>query len=174
MIKYILPMILCPVLAYADGFGFLPPTGYAPIMIVAGLMLLGLEFSLPTKGLLGLAGIGLFAAGTSGLAHHPDAVWRLSWPMIITVNILVIGVSLGIAWLTYRGYNARNEAVTETLIHHEAKVTTWDHNSQTVEIGGVLWNAVSPSHSPLMPGDKVVVVKQDNLTLSVIPKGEMK
>ena len=174
MMKYItLMMLVFPSLAFAAdpaGYEVFFHTGYNPSLITFGIILIALEIALPTKGLLGLAGVALFVAGTSTLATHPDPDWRLSWPMILLLDALVIGISAVIVYLTYKGYTARHDDITDDLLNKEVTVLSWNGDHNTVEIGGAIWKAVSDHH--FIAGDKAIVTKHDNLTLHIIPKGE--
>lgn len=183
MIKYITPIIvslifLIPLLfvdmAFAASDVVVPSLFHPdPTLIAYGLILIVLEFALPTKGMLGIAGIALFVAGTSSLATYPDDTYRLSWPMIILLDALVMGFAALTAFLTYKGYTAKNPDATEILINKEAKVIQWNDKAQTVEVGGSIWKAVTKDFTIPKRGDKVVVVAQENLTLTVILQGEI-
>jgi len=134
-----------------------------------GLGLMVLEFILPTKGLLGLAGVAFFTVGTFSLAENPNPHFRLTWMEIILLNILVVGTFLAIIYATVKAYRQEHPEITEDLLNHEAVVIEWNDERKRVEVGGAIWNAKSDTHNDFVKGDKVIVKSQNNLFLIVTP-----
>jgi membrane-bound serine protease (ClpP class) len=144
----------------------------SPFLALMGLALMVLEFALPTKGILGFIGITLFLTGTASLADYPNEDWRMSWSMIIIMDAIVTITALSVTWYTIKGYNRKiDTSVTEPLIGQIATVIEWDENQQRVEAAGSVWQAISPH--PFRKGDKVKIIAQNNLTLSVVSAGEI-
>ncbi|MDB5478291.1 MAG: serine protease, partial [Alphaproteobacteria bacterium] len=135
-----------------------------PSWILFGLVLIGLEAALPTKGVLGLIGLAMFVFGTFSLADHTNPNLRLSWPGIILLDFLVVGTFLIAAFMTIRGYNQKTTAVTDPVLHQSGIVTEWNDALRRIRVGDTLWLARSDNNSMFNPGDKITVVGQDNLT----------
>lgn len=140
-----------------------------PFYIFIGLALIVAEFILPTKGLLGLLGIAIFVLGTFSMAGHIDPMLNLSWTQITLINIIVISGVIGLAYLTYKGYTARNPRITESLAGKEATVIEWNGSSGRVEIGGSIWLAEAETPLLLAKDDKVIINAHENLTLFITP-----
>lgn len=154
--------ILCP---YDSNFFTLQ----SPFLAMVGIVLLVLEFLLPTKGFLGILGVLSFIMGTSNLVNSPCPAWQLSWPVVLLLNVVVIGTFITFAYLTFRGYTSNKANEIDPLIGHQGLVIEWNENAQRVDIGGTIWQAQSPF--PLVIGQKIVVTGQQNLTLFVKPPG---
>jgi membrane-bound ClpP family serine protease len=143
-----------------------------PLIAFIGFALIAMEFILPTKGVLGLVGIVLFVIGTFSLADATNPNFRLSYTEIILLNLLVVGTCLFIGYRTIRGYTLKNSAVT-SWIDQEATVIDWNENTKRVELNGAVWNAVANDLAIVFSaGQKVIVISQDNLILTVKAKGE--
>jgi membrane protein implicated in regulation of membrane protease activity len=84
----------------------------------------------------------------------------------------VVGTCLFIGYRTIRGYTLKNSAVT-SWIDQEATVIDWNENTKRVELNGAVWNAVANDLAIVFSaGQKVIVISQDNLILTVKAKGE--
>jgi membrane-bound ClpP family serine protease len=147
-------------------------TTNAPQLIALGLILVLLEFALPTKGTLGLIGAFLFVVGTSSLPNNPVESLRISWTMVVLMNILVLGTLAAIAYITLHGYSRNDIKTTQPYIGQTGRIIEWNDTSKRVDFDGAVWLAATRTHEHYKPGDAVIIVAQDNLTLYVSRQGE--
>jgi membrane-bound serine protease (ClpP class) len=92
-----------------------------------------------------------------------------------------VAVTLLVVWITYEviehivfpliwsAFMRKRKPLTgaAAMIGREAVVKTWSGNEGRVSIRGELWRAVSAV--PLSPGDRVIIVEVEKLTLKVKP-----
>jgi membrane-bound ClpP family serine protease len=142
----------------------------AHFLALAGLVVILLEFILPTKGALGLTGAVMFLAGTLSLTNSPSDFWHLSWPMFCILNVLVLGGLLVIALILALNYTKTDQRTTAPHIGQSGHVIEWTKDSKRIEVGGAIWQAKSTKD--FQPGDKITVTAQHNLVLTVTPFGE--
>ncbi len=136
----------------------------AQFLAMLGIILIVTELKLQSKGAAAFVGALLFVVGTSSLVYSPNEFWRLSWPTVIILNILVLG-SLGIIVLiTYRDYN-RHRGDLNPIIGQTARVIEWNADHKRVELADAIWQAESSEN--FKSGDRVKVTGQHNLTVTV-------
>jgi membrane-bound ClpP family serine protease len=167
--------IAAPAFGYESEFCRFGPALFdvqSPFIAILGLVLLVLEFFLPTKGILGTLGALFFMFGSSSLINNPCPTWQLSWPMVVLLNILVLGTFAGIGYITIRGYRRHTNNDMNPLVGAHGHVIEWNDNSKRVEVGGAVWQATSHHHTDFTAGQKITVTHQDNLTLRIKPQGE--
>jgi len=138
-----------------------------PLLPLLGLGLLVLEFILPTKGALGIAGLACFVYGTFNLADHPNPSLRLGMPAIIVLNAVMLSIVGLIAAVAVRGYLSDGASDFE-LKGRKGVIIDWIGDNRRVEIDGQIWMAESAA--VLTPGQKVRVVSQKRLILYVTPE----
>lgn len=144
----------------------------SPFLSLFGLGLIVLEFLLPTKGFLGVLGAVFFVMGSSSLINNPCPDWRLSMTTVVLMNVLVLGTSALIGFLTIRGYTRHHNSELNPVLGQTGHVIEWNDNSKRVEVGGSIWLALGDGYTTLRPGQKIIVAAQDNLTLTVKPSGD--
>ncbi len=138
-----------------------------PLLPMIGIVLLVLEFFLPTKGVLGFIGVTLFICGTFGLSDHPDPDLRLSMPTILALNAIILFIAGIVIAITIRGYRSKNARQFD-LAGRTARVIDWSSDKRRVEIDGQIWRAQCPVE--LDVGQTVRIMEQNNLTLHVTPE----
>ena len=142
-----------------------------PMVPIIGLGLLFLELILPTKGVLGIVGFGIFIYGSFGLIDHPNPNLRVPLPTVLIVDAIVTALVLAVVMILYRGYTSK-QAQKFDLIGRTGQVVEWDGANRRIEIDGAIWRAFSST--PLFRGHSVIVIQQDNLILHVTPVGDVK
>lgn len=143
-----------------------------PYLAFVGVALLVAEFLLPTKGFLGIIGAFLFVFGTITLTTHPDPDIRISIGACVLLNVIVLGTTATLFYLTYKGYTAHKTKEFDDLTGKIAHVVDWNTNHKRVELDGAIWIAATRNDIALKHGQSVRVISQDNLTLVVEPTGD--
>jgi membrane-bound serine protease (ClpP class) len=144
--------VICLVLAF---FSLqVLPLNYAGLaLVVAGLLMMGLDIFTGAHGLLIFGGSVSLAIGSFFLFDRDQSLFRVSWPLIGTV----VGTSLGFFGVVVRSLwkLRRKKPVTgsEGLVGQRAEV----RGEGQVFLEGALWS-VEAGLEDARPGDHVVVV----------------
>lgn len=155
---------LCLLLAlYA--MSVLPTSAAGVGLILLGLALFWLEVKITSYGMLGVAAvIALFLGSiilfdpTSGMPGLPLST------VIVTVSGLSAFLALAVA-LVVRAQRSRTSLGGQAMLGLEAEVLDWRGSRGQVRTRGEIWSA--RSDDPLRPGDRVMIVGIDGLTLVV-------
>jgi membrane-bound serine protease (ClpP class) len=158
------------------GLGALPLNLGGLILIVFGLILIGLEFTVTSHGLLGFGGILCIALGASALYTEPGdpfaPVLRVAPALIITVTITA---SLLVGLIALVAVRTRRMEAPGGLVG--PRVTSGTHGVVrkpleplgSAYIAGEEWTARSADDRPIDRGTPVTVVAVDGLTVLVEP-----
>lgn len=144
------------------------PVSYAG----AGLLLLGIalmvaEAFLPSFGVIGIGGIVAFAAG-SLLLFRDVSGFQISWLVIATAtaaSVAFVAIALVAVWRAHRGVALTGD---RTLLDSAGQVLSWADGEGEVQVMGERWRARSSAR--LAPGQRVRVIRRQNLTLYVEPQ----
>jgi len=134
-------------------------------LILLGLVLMGAEVFAPSFGALGIGGLAAFGLGATMLIDTDAPGFTLSWSIIIGTTAFTGAFMLGI--LTF-ALNAQRRAVTTGephLLAQQGVVESWDGTTGWIVVLGEHWKATCAT--PLSPGQRVRIVKQEGLTLHV-------
>jgi len=144
------------------------PVNYAGVLLIGfGVVLLMLEFKIPSYGLLTAGGLGSFLFGSMILMDADVPELRLSPGLVLPIVAAVAGIAavlvrLGVA-------SQRREAVTGIagMIGAKGRALTPIEPGKAgrVTTHGEIWTATA--HEPIAEGDPVTVVRVDGLTLTV-------
>jgi membrane-bound serine protease (ClpP class) len=158
------------------GFGSLPLNIGGLILIVLGIVMFVLEFTVVSHGLLTIAGIVCFALGAAALYTEPGTPTApdvtVAIPVILTMTLLTAGFVVLITIAAIRG---RREGATAGTIGAElagilfAEVRRPLTPFGSVYAGGEEWTARTEDNRPLQRGTAVRIVRQEGLTLVVEP-----
>ncbi|MDP3074926.1 nodulation protein NfeD [Bradyrhizobium sp.] len=147
------------------------PVQYAALgLIVLGIALMITEVFTPGLGILGIGGLTAFVTGSLFLFDPAgaDIDISVSLPLIIasaaTTGALAL-FALGAA-VTARSRPALTGA--EQMIGSVGEVIEWSGLQGRIRVHGEMWNA--RAKLPFAPGDAVLVVQRENLTLLVTSK----
>ncbi|CCF00486.1 Probable membrane protein necessary for nodulation competitiveness (plasmid) [Sinorhizobium fredii HH103] len=142
------------------------PVSYAGIgLIMLGVALLVAEAHAPSFGVLGLGGGVAIVLGAAILFDTDVPGLQVSWPVLGGVAIASLAFSLIVARLAFVSRRHRVATGAEQMIGIFGKVDTWAGAAGYVIAHGERWSAVSSE--PLGPGEDVMVVGRDGLTLEV-------
>ena len=121
-------------------------------------------------GFLGIGGSMSIILGLLFLIDSPYPELRIGWGMALAVGIPVAVISLLFLWALVKGFRGRVVTGREGLIGKIAVARSpVNDNGGRVFVHGELWNAVSDD--PVESGQRVRVVRVENLTLFVEPHG---
>jgi membrane-bound serine protease (ClpP class) len=158
---------ICLVLAFYS-FQTLP-VNYAGILLIClAVIFLILEIKIASYGLLTLAGIISLVLGSlmlfeEGLPYGLEISWKVLAPTIF----LVCGFFIAVTVLVVKAQKAKPLTGISGMIGEIAVAKTDLNPGGKVIVHGELWNALS--HRPVSAGQRVRVLKVDNLTLLVEP-----
>lgn len=134
-------------------------------LILLGLVLMAAEVFAPSFGALGIGGLAAFGLGATMLIDTEAPGFTLSWSVIIGTTVFTGAFMLGI--LTF-ALNAQSREVTTGephLLAQQGVVESWSGTSGWIIVLGEHWKATCAT--PLSPGQRVRILKQDGLTLHV-------
>lgn len=159
------------------GLGALPLNVGGLLLIVLGVVLMGLELTVTSHGLLGFGGLVCFALGASALFTQPvdpfEPLARVAPPVIATVTVTA-GIFL--ALIVYAAVRSRGMAsplgtVGSFLLPPGAQgiVRRPLEPIGSIHAAGEEWTARSANDRPIERGTLVKVVAVDGLTVLVEP-----
>ena len=153
--------LVCLVLGlYA--FQVLPFNWLGVALLIVGVLCITLEAYTPTFGLVGLAGLLLFAFGL--FVIFPEG-FRVSTAVIGTMVAAVGGV-LALVLVAVVGSRSHGPLIgAEAIKRREGVVDDWDGKEGHVIVEGERWRA--RSDKPLKKGERIKVVEVDGLVLVV-------
>lgn len=159
------------------GLGTLPLNIGGLLLIVLGLVLIGLELTVTSHGLLGFGGLVCFALGASALFTAPvdpfEPLARVATPVIATVTVTA-GAFIALvvyAAIRSRGMAAPLGTVGSFLLPPGALgiVRRPLQPIGSIHAAGEEWTARSANDRPIERGTPVKVVAVDGLTVLVEP-----
>jgi membrane-bound serine protease (ClpP class) len=164
---------LCLILAFI-GFGGLPLNVGALLLVVAGMLLLGLETQITSHGLLGLGGVLAFVLGASVLyapaSGDTQPLVHVAVPVIFVSAAAMVALVAAIGWAAVRIRRMappRDTVGTPLLVGTPGVVQMPLHPLGTVHLGGETWSARSIDGRPLDRNDSVTLVAFDGLVAVV-------
>ena len=161
------------------GLGALPLNVGGLLLILLGLVLIGLELTVTSHGLLGFGGLLCFALGASALFTEPvdpfEPLARVATPVIVTVTVTA-GIFL--ALIVYAAIRSRGMASPLGIAGSAAAVLPPGAHGVvrrplepigSIHAAGEEWTARSANDRPIERGTPVKVVSVDGLTVLVEP-----
>ncbi len=160
------------------GLGALPLNVGGLLLIVFGLVLIGLELTVTSHGLLGFGGLVCFALGASALFTQPvdpfEPLARVATPVIVTTTVTA---AILMALVVVTAVRSRSMASPVDGVGASVALPPGTHGIVrrpleplgSVHIAGEEWTARSTDDRPLERGTPVKVVSVDGLTVLVEP-----
>ncbi|MGV8942093.1 MAG: NfeD family protein [Lysobacter sp.] len=144
------------------------PVNYAGVaLIVLGVVLMALEFSMPSFGVLGIGGLIALMVGSLILFDTDVPGFGVPGQLILSIGVTSALGFMGVIWLAAR---ARKRPVTtgsDEMVGHRA-IALEDFTGQGhVRIRGEVWQALSSM--PVLRGQPVQVLALVGLVLHVTP-----
>lgn len=143
------------------------PVSYAGLgLVLLGIALMAAEAFTPAFGLLGAAGIAMFAFGSLFLYDTAGAAdFSLSLPLVIGASAASALLLFLIFALALRAQRRRVVAGDGTRAGQPVEVLSWHGHQGLVRAGGETWQARSAA--PLSAGQQAVVESRQGLVLIV-------
>lgn len=139
-------------------------------IIVLGLVLMIVELTLPSFGLIGFSGIVAFALGSVFLIDTGDPRYGVSRPLIGVLSVVSSSLlMMFLIWLR-RLHSMPVLSGPEEMLNSLATVISWEDDQGRVRLRGTSWAA--RSDTALSRGQKVRVTAIDGLTVDVEPANE--
>lgn len=160
------------------GLGALPLNVGGLLLIVFGLVLIGLELTVTSHGLLGFGGLVCFALGASALFTQPvdpfEPLARVATPVIVTTTVTagILMALVVLAAVRSRGMASPVGGVGASVVLPPGTPGIVRRPLEplgSVHIAGEEWTARSTDDRPLERGTPVKVVAVDGLTVLVEP-----
>ncbi|ARP85285.1 NfeD family protein [Bordetella genomosp. 9] len=142
------------------------PVNYAGVgLVLLGIGLMAAEGFTGASGFLGVVGVAIFALGSLFMFDSAQAAFSLSVPVVATATAVVALLLAIVVTVAVRAHRRSSPAGDSTLVGHRAEVLFWSGAQGRVRLGDETWDA--RARRPFHPGDHVVVIARDGLTLSV-------
>jgi membrane-bound serine protease (ClpP class) len=166
---------LAIVLAFV-GFGSLPLNVAGLLLILLAMVLLGLELTVTSHGLLGAGGLICFALGASALFTQPgdafEPLTTVAFPVIATTTVTAGTFIFLVVWAAVR---SRGMATPDGVVGSSSAVPFGVAGVVrrsieplgSVHIAGEEWSARTIDGRPLLRGSPVRVVTTDGLIVIV-------
>jgi len=143
-------------------FQVLPFNWLGVVLLGVGVICITLEAYTPTFGLVGIAGLALFAFGL--FIIFPEG-FRVS-STVIGSAVVAIGATLALILVAVVGSRSHGPLIgAEAIKRREGVVDDWDGKEGHVIVEGERWRA--RCDKPLKKGDRIKVVEMDGLVLVV-------
>ncbi len=160
------------------GLGALPLNVGGLLLIIFGLVLIGLELTVTSHGLLGFGGLVCFALGASALFTDPvdpfEPLVRVATPVIVTTSVTA---AVLIALIVYGAFRSRGMTAPVGVVGSASPLPAGAHGVVrmplapigSIHVEGEEWTARSADDQPIERGTPVKVVSVDGLTVLVEP-----
>ena len=152
------------------GLNLLPVQHTAVLLLVAALVLMGLEAKFASHGALALAGVLCLVFGLATLVDGPTPEMRVHWGVAAGAGVGFGTVSFGLAWMAMRARRNKRLLGPQAMLGRTAIAVTPLAPTGQVEVRGEIWRATLPPEThPVAAGAHVIVRAIDGLTLTVTP-----
>ena len=144
------------------------PVSYAGLgLVLLGIALMAAEAFTPTLGLLGAAGLALFAFGSLFLYDTHGAGFALSVPLVATAAAASALLLFLIFFVALRAQRRRVASGGSTQAGQAVQVLSWHGHGGLVRAGAETWEA--RADAPLRPGEQAIIESRHGLVLHVRP-----
>jgi membrane-bound serine protease (ClpP class) len=161
---------ICLLLLSAISFQVLPLDWGALALILAGLILLIMEVYITSYGLLALAGIGAFIAGSLFLFHGEGGFISIDYPVLISTLLGILFATGVLTWYLLRD-RSRQKIESNFFIPIDSEgvvISQMGANSYQVKVRGEIWRAESENDLKIGDAIKIKSVDSDKLVTHVI------
>lgn len=143
------------------------PINYAGLALIAvALILFILEVKITSYGMLTIGGIVSLVLGTLLMFQSTPSFYGISWPVIITIMVLVVALFVLIIFLAVRTHVRKPTTGQKGMVGLVGDARSDLDPEGSVYIRGEYWTAVAAS-GKIKKGTKVKVVAMDGMTLKV-------
>lgn len=146
------------------------PVNYAGVGLIAlGVLLMGLEFSVPSFGALGIGGIVALVAGSLILFDTDVPGFGVPGQLILGIGIASALSFMGLVWVLARSRTREVSVAAGAMVGQQAIAIEDFIGRGQVRIRGEIWQAESPM--PVERGQSLQVQSMDGLVLHVTHVG---
>jgi len=143
------------------------PINYAGLALIAvALILFILEVKITSYGMLTLGGIVSLVLGTLIMFQATPKAFGISWPVIISVLVVVIALFVLIIWLAVRTHVRKPSTGQKGMIGLVGEARSDLDPEGSIYVRGEYWTGVAVA-GKIKKGTKVKVVAMDGMTLKV-------
>lgn len=154
-------------------FNMLPITATGVILVLAGLLLIGLEFFVTAHGVLGGGGTVALVLGGIFLVDPSKTDMSVSYSVLLPVGILFGLAVVLIAYFVLRVRRSPAQTGYEGMIGLKAKVVAYNKNTKEgrLQIRGELWSFIpADKNVEINAGDEVFLKNMEGMTFIVEKK----
>jgi len=142
------------------------PVSYAGLgLVLLGIALMAAEAFTPTLGLLGAAGLAIFAFGSLFLYDGQTSDFGLPLPLVIAASVASALLLFLIFAVALRAQRRRVAADGATQPGRPVEVLSWHGHRGLVRAGGETWQARAAT--PLAAGQRAIIESRQGLVLAV-------
>lgn len=145
------------------------PINYAGVLLVLlGIVLFILEFTVTSYGILTLGGLAAMVLGGLMLVKTDAPFLQVSLSFLIPTIITVAGMVSAMTWLALKAKRRRPAMGASRMVGDVAVARTDVHPRGQVLLHGEIWEAIS--EEPIRAGEQAEVKAVQGLTLTVAPR----
>lgn len=142
------------------------PVNYAGVLLfIFGIVLLVLEATVTSFGLLAIGGIVSMVLGAMMLMNQDFPYYQISWTVFVPVIVIAAGFTLLVVGMGVRALRTKSVTGSEGMIGLMGLAKTDLNPEGKIFIHGEIWDAVS--EDPIRAGEHVEVTRVDGLQLQV-------
>ena len=144
------------------------PVNYAGVLLfILGIVMLVLEVTVTSYGLLAIGGVTAMVLGSLFLINQDFPYYQISWSVILPVVVLAVGFTFLVLSFGVKALRTQTVTGREGMIGliGSAKTRLTPHGKIFVQ--GEIWNAISST--TVSKGEPVQVTRVDGLTVHVKP-----
>ena len=145
------------------------PINYAGVLLVLlGIALFILEFTVTSYGILTLGGVAAMVLGSLMLVKTDAPFLQVSLSFLIPTILTVAGMVSAMTWLALKATRRRPAMGAARMVGDVAVARTDVHPRGQVLLHGEIWEAIS--EEPIRAGEQAEVQAVQGLTLTVAPR----
>ncbi len=144
------------------------PVNYAGVLLfILGIVMLMLEVTVTSFGLLAIGGVTAMILGSVMLMNQDFPFYQISWSVILPMVALVLGFTFFVVRFGVKALRSRTTTGSEGMVGLIGLAKTNLSPDGKIFVHGELWNAVSTDS--VSAGQEIEVTKMEGLILHVKP-----
>lgn len=144
------------------------PVNYAgALLFILGIVMLMLEVTVTSYGLLAIGGVTAMILGSLFLINQDFPYYRISWSVMLPIVALAVGVAWLVVQFGVRALRTRARTGSEGMVGLIGSAKTDLGPRGKIFVQGEIWDAVSAS--PVPEGRAIQITHLDGLTAHVKP-----
>ena len=144
------------------------PVNYAGVLLfILGIVMLILEVTVTSYGVLAIGGVTAMVLGSLFLFNQDFPYYQLSWSVMLPVIALAVGFTLLVVNFGVRALRRQTPTGSEGMIGRIGSAKTNLTPNGQIVIQGEIWDAVSSA--PVTEGQSIQITQIEGLTVHVKP-----